>query len=70
MQKSDGIEYARLLGFTAMCNQPLGKIDFRDGLLGARLGAKVGDKVWVACDLPCASCDGVDSGEAFDETAT
>jgi hypothetical protein len=69
MQNSDGIQYAKLLGFAAVRDQPSGKIDFRDEHFGARLGAKVGDKVWVACDLAYSSCDGVKSGEAPDETA-
>jgi hypothetical protein len=57
MRNSDAIDYARLLGFASISDQRSDKIDFRDGLFGARLGAKVGDKNWVACDLPSASCD-------------
>lgn len=69
MRNFHEIDYARLLGFAAMTNQSLGKIDFRDGLFGARLGAKVGDKNWVACDLPGASRATDDLEEAPDETA-
>jgi len=68
MRNFNVIDYARLLGFAAMSDQPSHEIDFRDGLFGARLGAKVGDKNWVASDLPSASCNHVNSRAPTDET--
>jgi hypothetical protein len=62
MQNSDGIDYAKLLGFAAVRAQPSGEIDFREENFGARLGAKVGDKILVACDLPALSCIDIKSG--------
>ena len=49
------IDYARLLGFAAVSDRLSGSVDFRDENLGAKLGAKVGDKSWAARDLPCES---------------
>lgn len=55
MQKTRAIEYARLLGFASISDQLSGSVDFRDENLGAKLGAKVGDKSWAARDLPGGS---------------
>ena len=68
MHRCHEIDFARLLGFATASDLPSHKIDFRDGHFGARLGAKVGDKVWAACDVPCASCDVANSTETPDET--
>ena len=42
MQKTDKIDYAKLLGFAAASDQISGSVDFSDETIGARLGAKVG----------------------------
>ena len=55
MRKATAIDYARLLGFASVSDQLSGSVDFRDENLGAKLGAKVGDKFWAARDLPCGS---------------
>lgn len=49
------IDYARLLGFASVSDRLSGSFDFRDESLGAKLGAKVGEKSWAACDRPCGS---------------
>lgn len=49
------IDYARLLGFASVSDRLSGSVDFRDENLGAKLGAKVGEKSWAACDHPCGS---------------
>lgn len=54
MRKANAIDYARLLGFASVSEQLSGSVDFRDEHLGAKLGAKVGDKSWAARDLPSA----------------
>ncbi len=55
MRKTRAIEFARLLGFASISDQLSGSVDFRDEKLGAKLGAKVGDKSWAARDLSCES---------------
>jgi hypothetical protein len=60
MRKAAAIDFTRLLGFASMTGALPGNVDFRDADLGARLGAKVGDKTWVAC----AFDDAPSSGEA------
>jgi hypothetical protein len=44
MQKPVVIDYARLHGFAAVSDQLSGNVDFQDEILGAKLGAKRGDK--------------------------
>jgi hypothetical protein len=43
MQRTDRIDYAKLLGFDGVSDQISGSVDFRDETIGAKLGAKVGD---------------------------
>ena len=43
MQKTDKIDYAKLLGFDVVSDQISGSVDFQDETIGAKLGAKVGD---------------------------
>ena len=50
-QKASSIDYARLLGFASVSGQLSGSVDFRAESIGAKLGAKVGDKFWATCDL-------------------
>jgi hypothetical protein len=45
MKKTDGIDYAKLLGFAAVCDQLSGGVDFQDETIDAKLGAKVGVEV-------------------------
>ena len=42
MEKSDTIDFAKLLGFDTVTRDPSGDLDFQDETLGAKLGAKVG----------------------------
>jgi hypothetical protein len=42
MKVSHKIDYAKLLGFESVGEQICGTIDFRDEILAAKLGAKVG----------------------------
>jgi hypothetical protein len=42
IKNTDGIEYAKLLGFAAVCDQLSGGVDFQDETIDAKLGAKVG----------------------------
>jgi hypothetical protein len=58
MRKAAAIDFGKLLGFASVTGTLPGNVDFRDANLGARLGAKVGDKTWAACafdDAPCSS---------------
>jgi len=43
MQKTDKIDYAKLLGFDAVSDQISGSVDFQNETIAAKLGAKVGD---------------------------
>ena len=52
MKKTDKIDWSKLLGFDTVSDRISSKIDFRDETIGARLGAKVGDKGLAALDLP------------------
>lgn len=43
MQKSDRIDFAKLLGFELVTRELLENFDLQDATVGAKLGAKVGD---------------------------
>jgi hypothetical protein len=51
MQKPDKIDYTKLLGFDVVSDQLSAGVDFQGESFEARLGAKVGAEVLVACDL-------------------
>jgi hypothetical protein len=42
MEKSDRVDFGRLLGFDTVCDELSGSVDFQNEVIGARLGAKVG----------------------------
>jgi hypothetical protein len=44
MQKPDKIDFTKLLGFETVADQLSEIADFQDETLGAKLGAKVGEK--------------------------
>jgi hypothetical protein len=46
MQKANKIDYAKLLGFEAMSDQPSASVDFQDETFAARRGAKVGQEAF------------------------
>jgi hypothetical protein len=52
MQKPEKIDFAKLLGFDTVAEQLSEGADFQDETLGAKLGAKVGDKEMMHLDLP------------------
>jgi hypothetical protein len=52
MQKPDKIDFTKLLGFETVADQLSEVADFQDETLGAKLGAKVGDKDLMHFDLP------------------
>ena len=41
--RTNKIDFAKLLGFDAVSDQISGVVDFQDETIGAKLGAKVGD---------------------------
>lgn len=51
MQKPDGIDFARLLGFELVTRELFELFDLQEETIGAKLGAKVGDAV-EALDAP------------------
>ena len=53
MQTPDEIDFTKLLGFDTVADKlSADTVDFQDGTLGAKLGAKVGDKELTHLDLP------------------
>jgi hypothetical protein len=52
MQKPDKIDFTKLLGFETVADQLSKSADFQDETIGAKLGAKVGDKELMHLDLP------------------
>ena len=56
MQRPNKIDYAKLLGFQALSDQP-SAIDFQDETFAARLGAKVGVEAWANSDAVCDKID-------------
>jgi hypothetical protein len=56
MQRPNKIDYAKLLGFQALSDQP-SAIDFQDETFAARLGAKVGVEAWANSDVVCDKID-------------
>jgi hypothetical protein len=47
MREPDKIDYAKLLGFDAVCDQLSGRIDFQDVAIDSKLGAKVGTEACI-----------------------
>ena len=43
MAEHDDIDFSKLMGFETVRKLISGVVDFRDDVLGAKLGAKVGD---------------------------
>jgi hypothetical protein len=52
MKEHRKIDLSKLLGFDLVSDEILTNINLREHAFGARLGAKVGDKVLAAPDLP------------------
>ena len=42
MRKTKTLDFARLLGFDTVSDQISGSLDFREGTIGDKLGARVG----------------------------
>jgi len=51
MAEHGDVEFSKLMGFDTVRELISGLVDFRDDVLGAKLGAKVGD------NEPSPSCD-------------
>ena len=49
MQESKTIDFGKLFGFAAVCDDIREGFDFRAEYIEARLGAKVGTE-WIICD--------------------
>jgi hypothetical protein len=51
MSEPNRIDFSKLLGFMSVSDALEGDVDFKDGAMDARLGAKVGLEAWVECEL-------------------
>ena len=51
MDKLNGIDFSKLLGFGLLSEELAEKVDFQNETFGGRLGAKVGDKILSLPDL-------------------
>jgi hypothetical protein len=55
MDKSDKVDFSKLLGFGLLMEQMAERVDFQNETFGGRLGAKVGDKTCSLLDLEANS---------------
>jgi len=50
--QSAKIDFSKLLGFDVVSDEIADSVDFQSQTIGAKLGAKVGDKDLAVLDLP------------------